>query len=67
MVATINHTTADDVIPITDDDLRLTIDREARRRLGISGEDFLSRLKRHDLPDSAAVSDIAVLARFLDD
>jgi len=67
MDTALDQTTADDVITITDEDVLRMIDAEARQRLGISGEEFLARWKRRELPDTPATSDIGVLARWFDD
>lgn len=65
MVAKLDETTTGMVI-MTPDEIRQAIDVEARERLGMSGDVFLARWMRHDLPDSSATSDIGILARLLD-
>jgi hypothetical protein len=65
-VATVEH----DIIyeQVTRDELRTEVDRYACERLGMSGEDFLTRWRAGELDEfSPTVSRIAVLARLLID
>ena len=58
------NTTPDIVIEdITIDDLLDEIDREARRRLGMSGEEFADKFYRGELPDTLAVVELGILLR----
>jgi len=51
---------------ITKDELMAALDREARERLGMSGERFLTRYRAGALDtDSPSVSQVAVLARLI--
>ena len=54
------------IVILTPDEIRQTIDLESRERLGVSGETFLARWLRRELPDSDATADIAILARLLE-
>ncbi len=47
-------------------DVKSLIDAEARQRLGMSGTEFISRLKVGTLPDSVAKRDIEMLVRLID-
>ena len=42
-------------------ELREVLDERTRRRFGLSLDEFIKRLDAGDLPDTAAVNDIAVL------
>jgi hypothetical protein len=57
--------TSDGAIVLTPDEIRAAIDVEARKRLHMSGVDFIRRWQRHELPDTAAASDIAILVGML--
>ena len=57
--------TSTDAVIMTPDELREEIDREARARLGISGDTFIHKWMRKDLPDTEAASDIGILVRLL--
>ena len=46
---------------LTRDELLEILDTRARQYLGISGEEFMERLKKGDLPDSPAVAHLAML------
>lgn len=50
-------------VQLSDEELDALIDREARTRLGISGEEFKRKYARNDLPDTPAVRDIAMLLK----
>lgn len=56
----------DDTIVLNRADVLEMIDREARARMGISGDEFLRRLREDDLPDTLPAQDIRILARLLD-
>lgn len=56
----------EDVVIVTEDQVRAAIDAEARARMSISGEEFIRRWQLFDLSDTAAVSDIGILVRLLD-
>jgi len=45
--------------------IRREIDGEARRRLGISGDEMLSRFERGELDDPGRVADLLALADLL--
>jgi hypothetical protein len=45
--------------------IRREIDGEARRRLGISGDELLSRFERGELDDPGRVADLLALADLL--
>ena len=47
------------------EEIQNLIDREARARLGISGEDLLARYERGELADPGAVADLLILADLL--
>ncbi len=56
--------TSDDVIQLSQKELDNLIDREARKRLNMSGEDFKRRYKNGELDTcNPAVFDIAILVR----
>jgi hypothetical protein len=38
------------------------LDKRARRYLGMSGDEFLARLEKGDLPDTPAVAHLSTLA-----
>lgn len=42
------------------------IDREARKRLGFSGKEFVRKLSQGHLPETVAKRDIAMLVRLID-
>lgn len=50
---------------LTKDELLKLIDKEASRRLGISGDEFMRRLCENDLPETMARRDIEMLVRLL--
>ena len=58
--------TRDDVVVLSAEEVRTMIDVEARERLDMTGEQFIQRFLKHDLPDSAAVADIGIWVRLLD-
>ena len=47
------------------DYIRREIDTEARRRLGISGDELLARFERGELDDPGRVADLLALADLL--
>ena len=47
---------------LTRAELRIVFDRMARRQLGMSGDEFLRRLDRGELPDTPEVHHLSVLA-----
>jgi hypothetical protein len=65
-MATVEHDTTYEYT--TRDEIRIELDRLARDRLGISGEDFIARWQGGRLDEfSPTVSRIAVLARLITD
>jgi len=48
------------------DDLLKEIDREAQRRLGMSGEEFAEKYHRGELPDTLVTTELAILQRCVD-
>jgi hypothetical protein len=73
MMAPIVHKTSNDQLTMSEDaivmsydELRHTIDVEARERMGISGDTFIEKWRQNKLPDTAAASDIGILVRLLD-
>ena len=56
----------DGIVILSEDEIKAAIDEEARARLGISGELFIERWLRKDLPDTAATWEIGMLVRLLD-
>ncbi|HVC33572.1 MAG TPA: hypothetical protein VNL16_08695 [Chloroflexota bacterium] len=58
--------TSDDIVVLTPDEVRHAIDVEARGRMGISGDEFIARWLRSDLPDTLAAREIGIIARLLD-
>jgi hypothetical protein len=50
-------------VQLTQQELDQLIDREARKRLGISGQEFKRKYARRELPDVPAVRDIAMLLK----
>ena len=63
MLTTLN--TQDDVVVMSAEEVRAIIDGEARERLNMTGEQFIQRWLKHDLPDSSAVADIGIWVRLL--
>lgn len=59
--------TSDDIVVMTEGELRRAIDVEARDRLGIPGDEFITRWIAHDVPHTAASWDIGILVRLLTD
>ncbi len=58
--------TTPSVIRLTKRQVERLIDREARRRLKMSGREFRRRLEAGELPwDNAAVHDIAMLVKLV--
>lgn len=51
-----------EAVSLDRDELRVLFDRLTRRELGLSADEFLSRLDRGDLPDSPAVEHLTLLA-----
>ena len=51
-------------VKLTHDEIMELVDRTARRRLKITGAEFLERYKRGNLEDSPATRDILMLVRF---
>ncbi|MGH2391141.1 MAG: hypothetical protein ACRDIE_23340 [Chloroflexota bacterium] len=58
--------TRDDVVIMSVEEVRRMIDAEAREHLNMTGEQFIERWLKHELPDSAAVADIGIWVRLLD-
>ena len=54
-----------DVLVLTQEEVLAMIDREARRRLGISGAEFLKCLKQGTLKETIAKRDIQMLVKLL--
>ena len=54
---------------LTDEDILFEIDREARRRLGMSGDEFIDKYLRGEMPcsHSAAAAELGFLVRCLSD
>ena len=50
-------------VQLSQEELDQLIDREARKRLGISGQEFKRKYARRELPDVPAVRDIAMLLK----
>jgi hypothetical protein len=50
---------------LTPEYIRELVDAEARRRLGISGEELLARYEAGELDDSGRVADLIALADLL--
>lgn len=48
-------------VDLTREQLLAILDKRAQQYLGISGEEFLKRLDEGTLPDSAAVTHLAML------
>lgn len=58
--------TASPVVRLSKQRIEALIDREAKRRLGITGQQFRRRLKARKLPkESVAVRDIAMLVKLV--
>ena len=58
--------TASPIVRLSKKRLEALIDREARRRLGMSGHTFRRRLRAGQLPpESVAVRDIAMLVKLV--
>ncbi len=53
-------------VELSADDLLQEIDREARRRLGMSGEEFAEKYHRGELPDTAVTTELGILLRCVD-
>lgn len=54
-------------IDITPEEMKARIDEEARRRMKMSGEEFLRRWRGRTLPVSLASTEIAILAACLEE
>jgi len=52
-----------DWVELSEEDLKSLIDREAKKRLHMSGEAFVASYKKGELPNTAAVSEIGMLLR----
>jgi hypothetical protein len=52
-----------EVVDATEDELRVAIDEQAREIFGISGEEYLDRLRNGNLPEDPAAIGLHVLAR----
>lgn len=50
-------------VQLSQEELDQLIDREARKRLGMSGREFKRKYARRELPDVPAVRDIAMLLK----
>ena len=50
-------------VQLSQQELDQLIDREARKRLGMSGQEFKTKYARRELPDVPAVRDIAMLLK----
>lgn len=57
---------ADGVMVMTAAEILANIDFEARAQLNMSGEQFVERYRRGELPHSPAVFDIGILVSLLD-
>lgn len=54
------------ILELTRDEIAQQLDREARRRLNISGEELVRRYRAGDLKDCGQVADLLALASLLD-
>ncbi len=65
VVSGATETIPDDLIDlfedVTSEDLFAEIDRESRRRLGMSGAEFARKYRQHELPDTLAVNELGIL------
>jgi hypothetical protein len=52
-----------DVISLSNKEVKELIDRECRKRLDMSGREFLERREKGKLPKSTAVHDIEILLK----
>jgi len=52
-----------DWVKLTEEELRQLVDREARRRLNMSGEVFVQRYRDGTLPPGPGVSEIGMLLK----
>lgn len=52
---------SDQAVDLTEKQLMTILDQRARQHLNMSGEDFLKKLKEGSLPDSPAVTHLAML------
>lgn len=52
-----------DVVSLSREEVKRLIDRECRKRLGISAKEFLQKREHGELPKSAAVHDIEILLK----
>ena len=50
-------------VTLTKDELRLMIDTEARKRLKMTGAEFIKRFNEGTLPDTPAARDVAMLLK----
>jgi len=50
-------------VQLSDEELDALIDAEARKRLGISGEEFKEKYAKKELPDTPAAREIAMLLK----
>ena len=50
-------------VQLSDEELDALIDAEARKRLGISGEEFKDKYAKKELPDTPAAREIAMLLK----
>ena len=55
----------EDVVSLTRDQILEIIEREARKRLGLSARELFRRYARYTLDDPGAVSDLVILSRLL--
>ena len=56
---------ASPIVRLSKKRLEALIEREARRRLHMSGQEFRRRLRAGTLPESVAVRDIAMLVKLV--
>lgn len=52
---------------VTEGEVREEVDRRARQRLGISGDEFARGYREGSLPDTPAVNEIGILLSLVDD
>lgn len=59
-----NTQTVDGIEEIDREEIVAEIDREARRRLGMTFEEFYAEYREGNLPDTLAVNELVILLRF---
>jgi len=59
-----NAQSVDGIEEVTREEIVAEIDREAKRRLGMTFEEFYAEYREGNLPDTLAVNELTILLRF---